>query len=583
MTAAETPARKDKFGAASTGMFKEELDKRHQTAPKTLIDEPETSPSTPAQDAPRSIPTQKKTSDASETDSATQESAAIWTATDAPPAALAQTDLNLSTAQNPHAVTANSGIEQDAVLNTTAATAASTTRPSHASKNVIQAQESGRHLGQIGVAPGPLKSEQPKKDLAQTGAQASNMTPHDGKPHVASTLSEAASADSAKAMSHQPAFAQNVVSEHVTVQGAAAHAGEEVITRAITAPSASTASPEAQALTGTAQTAAAATDGQVKPAPQTVMDNGALSVVPPQSQKHAPATQPQTPASPQASLPATEHLLAEPVKAPHDQAMMTQAQPRPSEETPALFGQPAKADSTQGQTKRQATSASATGMTQPDSLKQTATNTPAAHVHTVQTPEQIRTPELPFEALAQNDVDSNPDLLPQLSHNERPLQSIPTSTLSLRMSTGQAVVPPTDLAMHIAKHVQNGDSHFEIRIDPPELGRIEVKMTVNHEGRIQAVLMAERPETLDMMQRDQRQLEQALRDMGVDVDSGSLDFSLRDGNGQEDKESDWQANARLDHEDMGYEEDLVTLAEMQLPKDTYGFQTVTPLRVNIRA
>ena len=98
-------------------------------------------------------------------------------------------------------------------------------------------------------------------------------------------------------------------------------------------------------------------------------------------------------------------------------------------------------------------------------------------------------------------------------------------------AVAQAAVPLDALAVHIARKFESGESRFEIRLDPAGLGKLDISMTVDHDGRVQAVLRAERPETLDLLQRDARVLENQLRQTGLNVDSNSLNFSLGQGNG----------------------------------------------------
>jgi len=109
--------------------------------------------------------------------------------------------------------------------------------------------------------------------------------------------------------------------------------------------------------------------------------------------------------------------------------------------------------------------------------------------------------------------------------------NIDTTTATAPAATPVAV-PLDALAVHIARKVEGGESRFEIRLDPIELGKLDISVTVTDDGRVQAVIRAERPETLDMLQRDARLLEGQLRQSGLNVDSGSLNFSLNQGNNQ---------------------------------------------------
>ncbi len=144
---------------------------------------------------------------------------------------------------------------------------------------------------------------------------------------------------------------------------------------------------------------------------------------------------------------------------------------------------------------------------------------------------------------------------------------LPQQTASLDIATGQSVSsdgallpdqrPPVtvtvqfnqtihgpqlaaqQLAFQIKRNFANGVNRFEVRLDPPELGRIDVRLDMNADGRVSAALTVDRPETLDLLQRDARLLQKALAEAGVDVDDSALNFSLRDENGQAaNKDSD---------------------------------------------
>ncbi len=94
--------------------------------------------------------------------------------------------------------------------------------------------------------------------------------------------------------------------------------------------------------------------------------------------------------------------------------------------------------------------------------------------------------------------------------------------------TTPSIVPSMAIALQIARNVQKGINRFDIRLDPPELGRIDVRMEVQRDGHVAAHLTVESAQTLDLLQRDQRALQQALTDAGLQANSDSLSFSLRD-------------------------------------------------------
>jgi flagellar hook-length control protein FliK len=83
------------------------------------------------------------------------------------------------------------------------------------------------------------------------------------------------------------------------------------------------------------------------------------------------------------------------------------------------------------------------------------------------------------------------------------------------------------LAVTIATKSADGAKHFDIRLDPPELGRVDVRLTVDDAGRAQAALAVEKPQTLALLQKDSPQLERALKDAGLDLSQNGLNFSLK--------------------------------------------------------
>lgn len=109
----------------------------------------------------------------------------------------------------------------------------------------------------------------------------------------------------------------------------------------------------------------------------------------------------------------------------------------------------------------------------------------------------------------------------------------------------QHVSPPIrDIAIHISQHADTGANRFQLRLDPPELGRVDVRMEVSAEGKLSAVIAVERPETLDLLQRDSRALERSLMEAGLKTDSNSLSFSLK--GGRQDQQHADLANNRSD-------------------------------------
>jgi flagellar hook-length control protein FliK len=100
-------------------------------------------------------------------------------------------------------------------------------------------------------------------------------------------------------------------------------------------------------------------------------------------------------------------------------------------------------------------------------------------------------------------------------------------------TSGAAASPDLNaLAIGIAAKSLSGSKQFDISLDPPELGRVDVRLTVDNAGKAQAHLAADKPETLQMLQRDSSSLERALKDSGVQLSNNGLQFSLKGQGGQ---------------------------------------------------
>ncbi len=91
-----------------------------------------------------------------------------------------------------------------------------------------------------------------------------------------------------------------------------------------------------------------------------------------------------------------------------------------------------------------------------------------------------------------------------------------------------AAVPLSGIAIEITSKALSSTNHFEIRLDPPELGRIEVRLEVDRDGTITTRMIADRPETLDLLRRDSAGLERAMQDAGLKTSDNGTQFSLRD-------------------------------------------------------
>lgn len=86
-----------------------------------------------------------------------------------------------------------------------------------------------------------------------------------------------------------------------------------------------------------------------------------------------------------------------------------------------------------------------------------------------------------------------------------------------------------NVPVEIGMRSLSGSSHFEIRLDPVELGRIDVKLEIDAAGSVRAHLLVDRPETLAFLQRDSSHLQRAFEQAGLSATSDGVALSLRQG------------------------------------------------------
>jgi len=98
-----------------------------------------------------------------------------------------------------------------------------------------------------------------------------------------------------------------------------------------------------------------------------------------------------------------------------------------------------------------------------------------------------------------------------------------------------ATQPPQvahDVGLAIARQLAAEGNSLFIRLEPAELGRIDVRMSFDERGTLRAVLGADSALSLDLLRRDTADLGRALTDAGVRADSQSFRFESRsDGRG----------------------------------------------------
>ncbi len=127
-------------------------------------------------------------------------------------------------------------------------------------------------------------------------------------------------------------------------------------------------------------------------------------------------------------------------------------------------------------------------------------------------------------------IKTDPTQTPQTLHTAQPANGTapagPAHTATNTAAASQPV-PLHAVAVEIAARAGTGKNRFEIRLDPPELGKIDVRLDIDKHGQVTSRLIVEKAETLDLLRRDAPQLERALQDAGLKTSGNGLQFSLQ--------------------------------------------------------
>jgi len=139
-------------------------------------------------------------------------------------------------------------------------------------------------------------------------------------------------------------------------------------------------------------------------------------------------------------------------------------------------------------------------------------------------------------------------------------------------------------AMRFAKQAANGARRFEIRLDPAELGRVDVRVEINNDGVAHARLLVERPEALAELMRHARSLEREMAEAGIDLADDGLKFELA-----EDSPSDGGQTGDAPHDESAtpptpaapepLQHEPGVLAEIDTE---YGFSVLRRGRMDVR-
>jgi flagellar hook-length control protein FliK len=95
------------------------------------------------------------------------------------------------------------------------------------------------------------------------------------------------------------------------------------------------------------------------------------------------------------------------------------------------------------------------------------------------------------------------------------------------MNSASSAQTTQTIALQIHRNAQTQVDTFRMQLHPTDLGQLEVRLKFSKDGTMKAHLVADKPETLALLQKDSAQLQKMLEQSGLQLDGNALSFDLR--------------------------------------------------------
>ncbi|AQR73617.1 flagellar hook-length control protein FliK [Sphingomonas sp. LM7] len=134
-------------------------------------------------------------------------------------------------------------------------------------------------------------------------------------------------------------------------------------------------------------------------------------------------------------------------------------------------------------------------------------------------------------------ADSVAPQFPQPTHAVAAADPARTATAAAPAPTAEPMIEARanhlghSLGVEIARKVELGEETLRIRLNPIELGRIEVTLAFDDKGSLQATVRTESAQAMDLLRQDMPDLARTLDQAGVRTDAQSFRFENRSGDG----------------------------------------------------
>ena len=128
-----------------------------------------------------------------------------------------------------------------------------------------------------------------------------------------------------------------------------------------------------------------------------------------------------------------------------------------------------------------------------------------------------------------------PDGMPPLQHPPAGSQLATVHAVPVARAPAPTPLGPSfgeRLGLTLARRLAEGRDEVTVRMEPAELGRVQVRLSFDEAGSLRALVSADSPLVLDSLRREAGDLARTLADNGVRTDGQSFRFDRGGGGGQ---------------------------------------------------
>lgn len=114
-----------------------------------------------------------------------------------------------------------------------------------------------------------------------------------------------------------------------------------------------------------------------------------------------------------------------------------------------------------------------------------------------------------------------------------PMIASPLTSPVVQSSSATQSIPAVQTVAAIINKAakEGGPQTISLRLDPPDLGKLEVQMKYNKGESLKVHLIVEKADTAELFQKDAHVLESALKNAGIQTDGSSLSFEFSQNHG----------------------------------------------------